>query len=291
MMRVRRYVKYHEIELYHAHLTYGVVFGALIGIPRVYTHHSVKMRLSRAAFLLILPLIDRLVAVSSDCAKTLSEFSTREVTTIRNAVDARKLLPRALGPGQLDKEVRCISVGRICEDKNYPLLVRAVALLPADIRCRLVVQIAGEGSTVGTADLRAKIVEQNVDGTIHLLGNRSDIPTLLSDSHLFLMSSACEGMPIALLEAALSGLPCVVTDVGGCREVIETCQNGAVVEPGDAQALAEAIGRVASDTGLLSHFSSNALRLSSVFSIGHAGADHITMYNSLLRIHGSAKLN
>ena len=77
-----------------------------------------------------------------------------------------------------------------------------------------------------TAALETKIVMEGLERTIQLLGNRNDVPALLAHSQLFLMSSAYEGLPIALIEATMSGLPCVVTNVGGCREIIEKCQNG-----------------------------------------------------------------
>ena len=53
MIRVRRYVEQSEIEIYHAHLTYGIAFGAFVSVPRIYTHHSYKMRVSRTFFFLL----------------------------------------------------------------------------------------------------------------------------------------------------------------------------------------------------------------------------------------------
>ncbi|MCP4407268.1 MAG: glycosyltransferase family 4 protein, partial [Gammaproteobacteria bacterium] len=119
--------------------------------------------------------------------------------------------------------------------------------------------------------------------TVLLLGNRSDIPDILGQSHLFLMSSAWEGLPISLIEATLSGLPCIVTDVGGCSEVIDTCQNGVVVESGNPQALADAITRILSNPDLYSKLSANALARSGAFTIGAACSGHIRLYQELLR--------
>lgn len=52
------------------------------------------------------------------------------------------------------------------------------------------------------------------------------------------MSSSSEGLPISLTEAAISGLPCIVTDIGGCAEIIVKSNNGVVVPPHAPQELA-----------------------------------------------------
>jgi glycosyltransferase involved in cell wall biosynthesis len=96
------------------------------------------------------------------------------------------------------------------------------------------------------------------------------------------MSSASEGLPIALIEAAASGLPCVVTDVGGCREIIESCQNGIVVEPNDPQKFADAIEAIINNAERYSEYSANALLHAQQFSIENAASSHISMYQRLL---------
>lgn len=287
VFRVRSYVRKNEIEVYHSHLIYGAAFGALIKVPRVYTHHSVEMRRSRILFFIVSRFIDHFVGISKACTNTLSAHSRRSVTTIFNGVDEKRILIGELKPRQIDEEIRCISIGRICEDKNYALLVNAISRLPLDIRKRLSVEIAGEGSVADTNYLSAKIGAACIEDTVRLLGVRNDIPELLARSHLFLMSSASEGLPVALIEAAMSGLPCVVTDVGGCSEVIDVCQNGIVVAPNDEQALADAISRMVCEASLLSTFSANALRLASSFSIDRAYSGHVRLYRELLQIDQS----
>lgn len=289
--RVRSYVKEHGIDLYHAHLTYSVVFAAFIGIPLVYTHHSVDMRVSRLFFRLLNLFIDELVGISEACTNALAENSKREVVTVLNAVNPRKFLNAGRSPRRAGEIINCIAVGRICKEKNYDLLVKAIAQLPADIRSRLIVRIAGDGPAVETDFLKSRIAEENLEETIVPLGNRSDVPALLASSQLYLMTSSTEGMPIALIEAAMSGLPCVVTDVGGCKEVVERCLNGIVVESGDVVGLADAISRVVSDPKLIERFSANALQRSGIFSIENAYDNHVAIYERLLQMPDAAYQN
>src|SRR5690606_19005112 len=77
---------------------------------------------------------------------------------------------------------------------------------------------------------------------VKAIGPRSDIPALLRLSNIFVYpTELCEGIPRALLEAALAGIPIVTTDVPGSTDVIENGLSGLVVPPGDAGALADRI--------------------------------------------------
>jgi glycosyltransferase involved in cell wall biosynthesis len=183
-----------------------------------------------------------------------------------------------------ESTIRCVAVGAITKQKNYNLLVSAVACIPASVRSRLTISIAGEGSQVETENLVKTIAEAGLDGSMELLGNVDDIPALLDRSHLFVMSSAWEGLPIALIEAASAGLPCIVTDVGGCREVIDTCSNGLVVAPGNVQALADAIESLVREPSKLTEYSDNALTHASEFSIERACEEHLALYEEVSRV-------
>ena len=280
--RMRNYVHTNHADIYHAHLTYGILFGALVRVPRVYTHHSVSMRIGRLVFALMNPLIDQLVGISNKCAKVLSAHTGRKPSIIINGVSFQRFSQQDLRPRKIGQRISCISVGRICEEKNYELLVRAIARLPDGVRSNLSVKIAGAGPKLLAAKLEKRISDEGLGDVILLLGNRSDIPALLASSQLFLMSSSSEGLPIALIEASVAGLPCVVTDVGGCSEIVDLCRNGIVVAPESPQALARAIENIISDPTQFTKLSANALDNSKVFSIVAASESHITLYECLL---------
>src|SRR3546814_8797830 len=89
--------------------------------------------------------------------------------------------------------------------------------------------------------LRALIGELGLGANIELLGTRRDVPELMRESDLMVNSSLFEGLPIALIEAAMSALPVVATDVGGSGEIVAPDVNGLLVPPGDQKALARAI--------------------------------------------------
>jgi len=104
---------------------------------------------------------------------------------------------------------------------------------------------------VGEVSLDATLVDLvrqlGLEGHLHLLGPRADMPAVMSAFDLFVLSSHDEGMSNAILEAMAMYKPVVATDVGGTREVVQAGMTGLLVPPKDPAALADAIIRVLSD--------------------------------------------
>ena len=82
-------------------------------------------------------------------------------------------------------------------------------------------------------------------------GHSADIAKVWADHHIALfLSSYPEGLPRTLVEAAAAGRPIVTTDAPGCREVVRDGIEGFLVPPGDAEAAAQALVRLANDPAL-----------------------------------------
>ncbi|GEM_PF-2678590 len=100
------------------------------------------------------------------------------------------------------------------------------------------------------AVLEARIRDQGLAGEVHLLGHREDMPALLAAADaVALPSELTEGTPCAILEAFAAGRPVVAARTGAVPEAVDA-QVGALVPPGDAAALADAVARLWQDTQL-----------------------------------------
>ena len=97
---------------------------------------------------------------------------------------------------------------------------------------------------------------------VMFLGLREDVPDLLRISHLFVLPSLTEGLPLCIMEAMAVGLPVVATDVGGVKEVLEHNVTGVMVEPKNSEALYAAMKRLKDKPDLAKQLGSNALRVS-----------------------------
>jgi glycosyltransferase involved in cell wall biosynthesis len=158
---------------------------------------------------------------------------------IPNGVDTERFRPdpirraRARAALGLSGEFAWLAAGRLMWKKNYPLTLEAMAQ-----ERNAILLIAGEGPD--EARLR-ELAPPNV----RFLGPRSDLPELMNAADAFVLSSSVEGLPLVLLEAAASGLPCVATAVGGVPEAMVAERTGFLVPPSDPAALASAMSRLA----------------------------------------------
>jgi glycosyltransferase involved in cell wall biosynthesis len=132
-----------------------------------------------------------------------------------------------------------LAVGRFEAPKDYPNLINAISRLSSQ---RGLFLIAGDGPL--RSEIETLAAERNISHHIRFLGIRKDIPALMAAADGYVMSSAWEGLPMVLLEAAGSGLPIVTTDVGGNCEIVRDGISGFLVPPSDAMALSEALLRM-----------------------------------------------
>jgi glycosyltransferase involved in cell wall biosynthesis len=93
------------------------------------------------------------------------------------------------------------------------------------------------------SELERQIGAAGLQGRVHLLGKRADVPEILNAADVFVLSSDYEGNPLSVMEAMAAGKPMISTAVGGVPELVEDgC--GLLVPPRDAQALSKAMSHM-----------------------------------------------
>ncbi|MFJ2581972.1 glycosyltransferase family 4 protein [Kitasatospora aureofaciens] len=145
--------------------------------------------------------------------------------------DERRAARHALG---LPADVLLVAwIGAIAPEKRLDLALDVLDRLP-DVR----LAVAGDGP------LREVLARHPAAARAHFLGALPDPVPLYRAADAVLLTSDSEGVPGALIEAALAGVPAVATNVGWVREVVRDGATGALVAPGDPLALAEALAKV-----------------------------------------------
>jgi glycosyltransferase involved in cell wall biosynthesis len=115
------------------------------------------------------------------------------------------------------------------------------------------------------------------------LGFVEDICALWGSAHIAVLPSHREGLPLSLLEAAACGRPLVATDVPGCRDIARPGINAFLVPLDDAEALADAIERLAADPELRQKFGrASRCLVEQNFSSRRIGSDLVDLYRRLL---------
>jgi glycosyltransferase involved in cell wall biosynthesis len=171
------------------------------------------------------------------------------VITIPNGLDLssfdKKLLDRdsarkELGLGPTETVIG--TVANFYPPKDLPRYLASMAPLLTSTNLRLV--IIGDGPERNAVE--QAIQENDLTNHVMLAGRRSDSATLLRAFDLFVLPSSKEGMPWSLLEAMAAGLPCVATDVGACRWMLEP-DTGIIVPPKNGEAMRNAIQSLLTD--------------------------------------------
>ncbi|MGL6340094.1 MAG: glycosyltransferase family 4 protein [Waterburya sp.] len=129
-----------------------------------------------------------------------------------------------------------LTVARLHPQKGHDYLI---PIMPAIIARFPNVQFVWVGDGEYQADLNHQLQEYQVKDKVSFLGYRQDIPNLLAAADLFLFPSYQEGLPFAVLEAMIYGLPIVASDTGGIPEMIVNEEHGLLFRTGDRQDLLE----------------------------------------------------
>ncbi len=164
-----------------------------------------------------------------------------------SASSSRDRLRSEIGVGPDDVVVG--AVGRLVWEKGYRELFEAMAYLRERFdNARLVVIGPSDESKSDAVD--ATSIDEATQAGVVFLGHRNDVDAWYAAMDVYVLASHREGFPRSAMEAAAMGLPLVVTDIRGCRQVVTQGENGLLVEPRDSVALAEAIGSLIGDSQL-----------------------------------------
>jgi glycosyltransferase involved in cell wall biosynthesis len=173
-------------------------------------------------------------------------YRSRIFEVIPNGIDLTRYRPDAEARVRIRRELRLEDdafvvgmVGRYDPQKGHADFLAAAAAVAVD-RPEVRFVLAGRGVDQGNSALAAMIGGHGLANRVMLLGERNDVPALLSAFDLLTLSSIHgEGFPNAVAEAMATGVPCVVTDVGDCADLVS--DTGFVIAPGDVVGLSEKI--------------------------------------------------
>lgn len=160
--------------------------------------------------------------------------------------------------------LRIVASGRLRPQKNFNLLIKAFSRF-ADSHPDHTLHIYGKGPQ--EEELRQLIKDLSLEGKVFLEGYVDNIHEAIRDAEMFVLSSDYEGMPNALLEAMMMGLPCVSTSFEGSDELFGDSGSCLFVPVGDERALSDAMARLAGDKELRESLSGKASAFTEKFSI------------------------
>ena len=268
-----------------------VCLNAMTGLGTMFTSDAVKIRLVRTALTLALRrLLNR--ARSATLVQNLDDRAVIERLGVDSArialipgsgvdIDSMTPKPEPLGP------VIVAFVGRLVESKGLRTLMAAHGRLGQRGR-KIQLLLAGTPDPANPMSIPAQDIETwSKRPNVTHLGFVEDIGALWASAHIAVLPSHREGMPLSLLEAAACGRPLVATDVPGCRDIARPGVNAFLVPLDDAEALADAIDRLAGDAELRRKFGRASRDLvEQNFSSRRIGTALVKLYRRLLEQPG-----
>lgn len=228
---VRRYFKKAKPTVVHCHLNVGQMivpairelkntrlFYTVHSDPDKYWGNGKNQKEVRAIQKLLSHNDIAFFALHSDSIPKIKKYfgESSQIEVLNNAVDTAAFVPNAHVRVAYRKKLNIDDntvvighIGRFFEPKNHEFLIEVFSELYKK-RKNFHLILVGDGDLRNKIEKKAE--ELSLTGCISFLGNRSDIPELLSSFDLFLFPSLWEGLPLTLIEAQAAQLPCFVSD-------------------------------------------------------------------------------
>lgn len=247
-----------DYDVIHTHLFAPQLFTAIARkvvrkkISLVTTEHSTHNRRREKKIFKILDnwmyqQYDQIIAISNGTKEALNKYlpHTRKKTiVIENGIrlnqyeNAKPIDKYELVPNYKEGDKLILMVAAMREQKDHETVIHASKLLPSNYHILFV----GDGERF---DKVKKYAEEYGSPNIHFLGRRSDVPSIMKSSDIFVLSSHWEGFGLVVIEAMAAGLPIIASNVQGLSEVVG--DGGILFEKGNEIDLYEKIRTLSED--------------------------------------------
>ncbi|HYD46839.1 MAG TPA: glycosyltransferase family 4 protein [Terriglobales bacterium] len=289
------------VEHLHAHFAVGSatcawILGSYLDLPFSFTAHAYDIYLDR----LLLPEKLRDAGFVVTCTEEnrrhlLATYRAQPqaIRVVHHGVDIDRFVP---SPRSSRETPRILSVGRLCEQKGFDVLLRACALLAREgvaFRC----DIVGDGPL--REPLEALVAELELGERVRFVGRafQEELPGHYAAADIFAL--ACkrasdndrDGIPNTLMEAMASGLPVVSTRFSGVPELVLDGTTGLLAPPEDPAAFADGLRRLLADAELRWQLgNAGRMRVTREFSLERAAAELIGFFRASINDHRSRSI-
>lgn len=237
LWRLKNYVRDNKIECVQVHST--SFFMALLlkllcmDIQLIWHDHYGNSEFlasrSKLIYRLGLPFYKGVISVNQNLKNwTAQTFNFKNVIYLPNfSKESKSNLATTVLHGKEGK--RILSLANLRVQKNHFLLIQ-IAKRIKETHPEWTFHLVGKDfEDAYAAQVKLAIMQNNLEHTVYLYGSRQDIPNILRQSTIGILTSASEGLPLALLEYGMAKIPVIVTNVGEVSSVIQNNKNGYLV--------------------------------------------------------------
>lgn len=246
VIRLLRYVNENCIQLIHAHGTsvfLASIISLLCRVPIVWHDHYGPAAINTRPVTLyrfISGRISAIIAVNDALvlwARTF--FPVERINYIPNFILPSSLNVNPLAPSKTGNTIVCVA--NLRPQKDHLTLIRAISIaIKSEPRIKLLL-VGSTNDVQQVNDIKDEISRNGLENNVTIMGQRTDVQAILQYSDIGILSSASEGLPMALLEYGAARLPVISTRVGQCAEVLDNGRAGILVDTAVPEQLAKAL--------------------------------------------------
>ena len=302
--QLQRLVNNINFEFIHSHILIAGVYSRLIGhfkkIKTIYTAHGFYFYDGAPLinWLIYYP-IEKILSKYTDCLITINEedfniaakkFEAKKLKLINGiGIDLRKFTPQ----NQVNKMILrkqnnyaendfiLIYVAELTKRKHQDFLIEVTSILKDKIP-KLKVLLVGIGNL--EKQYKEQVKNFALENNVQFLGFRNDIANLMKIADVAVSASKLEGLPVNVMEAMATGLPIVVANCRGNRDLIKDGENGYVVDLDDKKCFSQMINNLYIDKSLRTKFSEKNLNMIKRYDRENIMKEMESIYKELLNI-------
>lgn len=293
--RIKNYCIKNKIDLLHMHSSKGHTIGVLSSL----LGNRSKLILSRRVDFPVksnflskwkynYSKIEKIICVSHKIKEVMTPFIQEKdkLSVVHSGIDLQKfnhtnrgILHQEYGLNEDTKIVANISA--LADHKDYPTFIRAAKEFFAQQEANVKFMIIGTGELA--EPLKQMIQEHGLDKKIIMTGFRNDIPLILPEIDIFLITSKEEGLGTTVLDAFANRIPVVATAGGGIPEMVEDQNTGILCAVGDEKCLANGIHNLLKNKELKQSLTQNAYqKLTDQFTKEKTATQTLSIYQTVL---------
>lgn len=224
----------------------------------------------------------QIICISNQAAINLNGYLKNlesKVIVVYNGVDLSKYrLPSSIQKVTRNQIVVTM-VAAFRKQKDQSTLIRAMSLLPEKYELQLV----GTGDTEIIKKCQSLVADLDLTKRVRFLGMRTDVPTILNQSDIIVLSSHYEGLSLSSIEGLTSGKPFLASNVDGLREVVNGF--GVLFEHENERDLAQKIIDISTNPTWANQIIEKCLKRASQFDIKTMAFNYILIYNKIMLDH------
>lgn len=221
------------------------------------------------------------VVAASNGLKRIAQKSdsNRKFVVIPNGVDTKYFTYKIKN----SKTIKILGIGRLMPRKGYQFVIEALKEVKEKVKNKFEFIVVGGGGYM--KDLKSLARKNKVHKLVRFMGqiDYSEIKKLLSTSDIFVHPSLAEGMPLSLLEAISSGLPCITTKIAGNEDLVKNELNGYLLKVEDVDGISDSLTKLIDNRKLRESMGRNSVKISKTYDWKEISTQYNKIYEKIYK--------